>query len=234
MAKILSPVWSIIRGSIAGTTYTANTYHAIIARQRVSPIQPGTNYQAQVRASFAAANDFWKDLTQTVRDAWADWALTVTYEGPLGPYKPGARALFIGAFTLFLYGQLRGLHAHGPNTDPPQIAGLPAILAEPVDSDVVGAHISVRVTNFTDQNMLAYAARSVAFEETRTFWKGPWANRETHVLQIAPDSAETHTWPNLITGKRYFTVTRGITGPGFPHRMSAQWFLAHKAITVLP
>lgn len=100
MAKILSPIDSVRRGSVAGTTYTANKYSAIVARARVVPVNPQTGPQNLVRNAFKEACDRWRSvLTAAERTTWGLAASYMPYAGPLGTYYVGGRNLFIAAKT---------------------------------------------------------------------------------------------------------------------------------------
>lgn len=100
MAKILSPNDSVRRGSVAGTTYTANRYASIVARARVTPINPMTDHQNKIRSHFKEASDRWRDsLDAADRTTWNQAAMYMPYNGPVGPYYIGGRNLFIAAKT---------------------------------------------------------------------------------------------------------------------------------------
>lgn len=74
MAKILfGNVVGDARGSVGAITYSRNTAGAY-TRQRVSPVQPRTPRQLQVRAAFSSATQGWNALTDEQRLAWAAFA----------------------------------------------------------------------------------------------------------------------------------------------------------------
>lgn len=75
MAKILyGPVVAEARGSVAGTTYSRNTYGPYM-RNKASPVQPQSPNQVAQRASFTAMTQRWRDtLSAAQRDAWNDYA----------------------------------------------------------------------------------------------------------------------------------------------------------------
>lgn len=96
MAKILSQVDTVRRGSVGGITYTANRYAAIVARARTVPVNPNTGYQSTVREIFKhLCGDWVNSLDQEDRDSWV-WAASYhPYEGPLGTYHIPGRNYFI-------------------------------------------------------------------------------------------------------------------------------------------
>lgn len=100
MAKILSQVDTVRRGSVGGVTYTANSYSAIIARARVVPVNPQTKWQNGLRGAFKASSDRYRDLlTAQEREDWKFAATNFPYSGPLGTYYIPGRNLFIAAKT---------------------------------------------------------------------------------------------------------------------------------------
>jgi hypothetical protein len=75
------------RGKLNGSVFSRNTYGAYM-RQKVSPIQPRTARQQQVRQSLAAIASSWRDLTQTQRDGWNALAQQVTRINVFGDNVP--------------------------------------------------------------------------------------------------------------------------------------------------
>lgn len=57
------------RGSIAGTTFSKNTYGAYL-RQKVTPVNPQSASQQVVRQYLAQLAQAWRALTQAQRDGW--------------------------------------------------------------------------------------------------------------------------------------------------------------------
>jgi hypothetical protein len=58
-----------VRGKINGTVFARNRYSAF-ARNKVSPYNPQTARQQEVRAIFAQQSKSWRELPQEARDAW--------------------------------------------------------------------------------------------------------------------------------------------------------------------
>lgn len=241
MAAILSPVWSIIRRSIAGTTYTANTYHAIVARQRVAPVQPNTLYQTLIRSSMSQAASNWKTASQAERDMWYAYSLTVTYQGPLGPYAPGARQLFMAQFALRAYLQKRGLSVIEPRNYAPVTPGrLPGTVSVGEYVAPPGTGIVVGIDSPGPEGTTWHSNISIAHDATRNFWKGPYIVRDAQTASVDVPSAVVIPFTGLIAGRIYFTRTIGVTNPDglatppVGCRVSQVHFLRHVAQTVLP
>lgn len=241
MAAILSPVWSIIRRSIAGTTYTANTYHAIIARQRVAPVQPNTLYQTLIRSAMSEAAARWKQMTQDIRDMWYAYSLTVTYEGPLGPYAPGARQLFMAQWALRRYLEKRGLSPILPLGFAPVTPGrLPGVISVGDYVAPPGTGIVVGIDSPGPEGTTWHSNISMGMDATRNFWKGPYNVRDAQTVSFDVPSAGVIPFTGLIAGRIYFTRTIGVSNPDAEEtppigcRVSQVHFLRHVAQTVLP
>jgi hypothetical protein len=83
MAKI-TPILGELRGSIAGNTFSRNTYGAYV-RQRVAPIQPNTPYQMGLRSILTTLSKRWTYiLSEDKRNAWSDFARLNPFTDPLG------------------------------------------------------------------------------------------------------------------------------------------------------
>lgn len=66
---------SDISGSIGGTTFARNRGGAY-ARQRVKPLNPRSNDQANTRNRFGINSTGWRNLTEAARLSWVGWAAT--------------------------------------------------------------------------------------------------------------------------------------------------------------
>lgn len=74
MAKVVyGPIVSDARNKIGGSVFTKGHAGAVV-RRKVSPIQPRTSCQMNVRANFTGASKAWAALSDTVRAAWIAFA----------------------------------------------------------------------------------------------------------------------------------------------------------------
>jgi len=84
MAKIrFGPIVADSRGSIDGVTYSRNRFGAY-ARNRVSPVNPRTIFQTQVRETLNALSVFWRTLTEAQRAAWTALGAQIIKTDSLG------------------------------------------------------------------------------------------------------------------------------------------------------
>ena len=231
MARLLSPVASIMRGSVAGLTFTANTFHQIVVRQRTSPVQPGTNPQSRIRSAFTAASVLWKDATPTVRAAWDDYAKTLFYPGPLGPYQVPGRSVFISNLSLCYYLYLAGLMVTPPSTEPPTIAGfLSTNFYGYVPPTTPGTGYELNVNNPNDEPVLAICERSWAYELTRQFFKGPFVASTIVAPEVEPSTTETIPFLSLTANRVYFNKCRLLSSTA-PFRVSPLFYIRAIAST---
>ena len=220
MAKIVSSPWSIVRGSIAGTTYTANQYHAIIARQRVAPADPGSQPQNVVRASFSVAVSRWAQLTDAEREAWADYAGTCEFQGPAGNYYIPGREMFLRTFTTVFW--LNTVAAAGlPTTyTAPTTPGFLGITALPTTAPTTGeTGFRLNFGNANAEDVLLYAERSFAFLPTRLTYHGSYVASTLDTDAITAATAGEIPFYGLTEDRIYFTKARFISGQA-PYRLS--------------
>jgi hypothetical protein len=83
MAKFTSHVYSEIRGSISGTTYSRNRFGQYV-RRRAVPAQPRTPFQMSVRSFFGSVASRWRDLPQDSQALWRAFAERIVRTDSLG------------------------------------------------------------------------------------------------------------------------------------------------------
>ncbi len=229
--KFLSQVYTIARGSVGGITYTANQFAALIARAKTSPVNPNTPRQTIIRSAFSGANQLWKDATQVVRDGWDDYASTLIFSGPLGSYALPGRQVFIANISLALFLQATEGVPVAVATDPPVIPGF--LDLEGVGSVAfvpVGTGVSISGTFTGSENAVLSAWRSVAFNLTRTRFKGPFKTLTLDTVSIVAPGSGLIDFSGLTIGLRYFMKIRGITAQA-PFRSSAVFYDSAIAVT---
>lgn len=122
MAKIkFTAFLADMRGKIAGTVFTKNRAGAV-ARTKVSPSNPQTNFQLGVRAVLTGLSQGWRGLTQAQRDAWSTAVQNFPRTNVFGDSNIlSGHQLYIG-----LNGQLAAAGASFITT-PPNPTGAPAV-----------------------------------------------------------------------------------------------------------
>lgn len=211
MAKALSPLASIIRGSVAGSTFTANQFAQIIIRARTAPVQPGTVNQSKIKAQFTAANSAWHGLTVDQRRAWIDYAATLTYSGPLGTYKVPGRQVFLSNYGTARYLYDRGVLPADPVTTAPTIPGFLAFsdlnIEAPSSTDV---GYKITGANPNTESIGVYVMNSIAFDESRYRYKGPFKSDTIFSTTVPPQGDFEVNVIGLNVDSKYFCSVRGI------------------------
>lgn len=214
MAKFLSQVYTVIRGSVGGVTYLAGPHHALIARARVAPVNPASPNQNLVRGFWSQAATEWHGLTDIVRRQWAQYALTVQFQSPTGPYTVSGRALFTSYRMVYWYLLYKLIYAY-VNTGAPTT---PGALLTPTASDAAlsapGIGRTITINNLNIGRVTAYLELSPIQSTIRNSWKGPF-DSTTLVGSgiISPSSSSPISFTGLVSGAVYF-VRIGLISTG--------------------
>lgn len=220
MAKILSSPWSIIRGSIGGTTYFSGPHNAILARQRTSPVNPRTLYQQIIRGAMAAAQSIWQAGSAAERTAWNTYAQTVVYSGPLGNYTPSGIQMFHAALVLGKYMSQRFAAIITLNITAPVVSGLMLQSGIVVDvPSVAGTGFNMKIDNSDTEGAIALIRISPAYKQSRNFYKGPYDPAKEQILTVAAGTTTPVDILGLVEGMAYFVSSR-LIGQGELHRIS--------------
>lgn len=232
MAKALSHTMSTIRGSVAGLTYSANQFAQIYMKARSAPVQPNTLAQTYVRQALNYASIAWQQLTQADRDAWEDYADTVTYLGPQGSYKIPGRQIMIAGFSLAQYLNAIGAAIVGPDPAPPVIPGRFVLGGiEAAAGPNPGTGFGITINNYGDSKGFALIDVSPPQNLTRQRYKGPWDNNKLTHVALPATTSTTKTIDGLVEGMVYFARIRCVTDDG-SHRLSSETFLRFVADTL--
>lgn len=236
MATIVSSPWSIIRGSIAGTTYLSGPGHPIIARQRVAPVQPVTNPRTKIKASMATAVAKWDSLTDEVRGEWEAYAQTVTFVGPTGSYSPSGRQLAIGQYIATQYID-DNAHPSSPlvatMADAPVNAGQLATPDITISDPSTGTGFTVACKNQDLETMTFYVTRSLAQSPSRNYYKGPWVPQLSQSDEAVFGASASFDFSAPYDGAVVFIRVRGISSLS-PRRMCGEQIIRAVAVTPGP
>lgn len=224
MAKILSQVWASISGSVGGITYLNGPHHAIIARARVAPVQPGTTFQSNARAAWNGASAVWESLPEAQHNLWADYARTVTFQGKQGNYTVTGRSLFMAGRQLQLYGLVRLLYVPAIDNTAPVETGLLLPSGFSVGPPIgVGTGFRIDFNADLNDDTAFLTQISGQFTRTRNFWKGPWATRDDKYTVVAAGAAGSVDYLGLVDTAIYFVRVKAVADDA-PGRISAEWF----------
>lgn len=221
MARFLSQLMTIGRGSIGGLTLTANQFHQLIIRARTAPVQPNTTPQTDIRLAFTSAESAWEGLTAAAQDDWDNYALHTPYSGPLGDYDVTGRLMFHAVFGLVFYMNATLAAGMSTVTDAPPTPGfaqMPAFTVGPPQLGDVGVTVSGTIPIF-DQDVFMFAQRSIPFTSTRRRFKGPWDTATNQAVDFAAGVPTDIDFIGLTLGDIIFIHIRGIITPA-PHRIA--------------
>jgi len=206
MAKIVSPVWSHISGSIAGTTYLTTAAGQIIGRQRTVPVNTPSTFKTAIKNALQTRAAHWNALTTAQRTGWDVWAQANGYPDGRTPYMSGT--VFIQFLSnIGIAGVITGLFDDRPDTNNiPQcnISPTPPVTPSP------GA-IAVKISNVGPQRVYAYVEISAGFNAARRSYKGPYNWNMAKAFSIASGVSPVTDFVGLVAGLRYFVRVRVCT-----------------------
>lgn len=211
LAKMLSQVATIIRGSAGGVTYTANQYQQIIMRARTSPVNPGSTNQGRIRAAFSQAEVLWAGLTEGERSEWDQYSDTVTRTNVFGTYTAPGRQTFIGNIGLRKYLTARGVVFTSPVNTAPLTPGPLSIPVLTETAPASGTGFQVGVGNGNAEDCWAVWEISPPQRGTRNFWKGPWLSNQLAAVSVTASTSGVISFTSLTEDMIYFVRVRFIT-----------------------
>lgn len=227
MAICRSHLFSALAGSIGGITYLRNRYCAIVARARVTPVDPATDAQALVRARFSATMAAWQALSISQRDEWEWFASGTPWNNHLGEE---CRLTGLGIYMSIRLAALQ-IDPTIPSAtfDSPQCTpGLfprELIDIEPCTSGVLNQGFKITVVNNHPTCAIKLGFHmSSAQNRSINFWKGPYDNRSYFVsASILPTFGVTIAKIGLIAGSRYFLKVRVLDDTN-KNLVSSDWY----------
>ena len=210
MAKFLSQIMTIARGSVGGVTFTANQFQQLIMRAKTAPVNPSSSVQSSIRSAFAQACSRWAILTDEQRQAWSDYAETLQFTGPLGPYTMPGRQVMVGNLTLVLYGNNYLETPLVPIWTAPTTPGFTAFSDVKPVPVTTGVGVALTITNTTGKDMHALVERSIAFPASRNLFKGPFLSSSAQFVPCPDPTSVLLEFKNLEVGAVYFMRVRGV------------------------
>lgn len=210
MARMLSQVATIIRGSVGGLTYLSNQYHQIVMRARTAPVQPVSIYRTAIKAAFAFAQGLWDGATQSDRDRWQTYAANTPYTGPLGQYSITGRQMFMASHALALY--MNDIYSAGmaTATTPPVVNGFLALGSITLNAPgAAGTGFNVSIVNILGNgDATALVEISPPFTQTRNQYKGPWLPAQSIIIPCTAGASGQADLVGLVSGSVYFLKIR--------------------------
>jgi hypothetical protein len=233
MAVITSHIWSTARGSVGGITYFSGPENPILARERVNPVNPGSDGQQNIRSAFTMATQAWQDLTDDFRDNYKAWALAMGF-------KFAGRHTYITHRGMFNWLRLLGFSTpYDPWEDiVPPVISLPLAQYYVNSLPPLPNHPYIKFSIFNGlqlyhQRFMIQFCNPRVLPPARNFWKGPYEPKNQILTgAIAPDGTSVST-VDFAAGEdghaTFVRVTPYIFGPD--QDVPGNWVIKGPAIT---
>lgn len=212
MAQLLSPIGSMIRGSVAGLTFTATRNAPIVIRRRIAPMNTFTNPRTASRGSLAAAVALWNTLTETQRGDWDNFGLTLTKTKPEGTYTLTGREAMIG-ITQFAHRMKQlGLISTDPSGVAPVLFGwLPEPTYTPTTLITTGVGFRVRYQYLLGSAQDIFYCLSEAGSPRRNYRLSRWSQATWNKLSLSGITDSHLVFTGLVEGAAYYVKFRSMT-----------------------
>lgn len=209
----LSHIFTSMRNSVGGITYTANRYASIVGRARIKPVNPSSLVQELMRTNFNAAVAGWKALDPAERTAWSNFAKDTPWWNALGEeIALTGQAMYIA--------QRCAAMAANPATvidDLKDCACTPGLFPSPLvtteccTNPVIGGVITVENQHHTVA-CDAIVRISTPQNFSRTYWNGPYRYAMQILLTgISAGATDDAEFCPVCLG-RYFYEVRAFDG----------------------
>ena len=208
-----SHIFTSMRNSVGGITYTANRYASIVGRANVKPVNPSTVAQELMRTNFNASVAGWKALEEAERVAWTNFAKDTPWYNGLG------EEISLTGQAMYIAQRCAAMAANAATViadldDCPCAPGLfpsPLVTVGCCTNPTIGGIITVQNQHDTIA-MDAIVRISSAQNFSRTYWNGPYRHDTQILLEgIAAGATDDAEFCPLCLG-RYFYEVRGFDG----------------------
>jgi hypothetical protein len=143
--------------------------------------------------------------------------------------------MFVACISLAQYIDARELFDLTVSPTPPVVPGFyspgPIATDDPQTPSVTG--IALRISNATGVDGVALVERSIAFNQTRMRYKGPFLSESAKAVAIPSGTSTYVEFTGLAEDYAYFTRCRILTDEA-PFRMSAEYIFRHIAVDTTP
>jgi hypothetical protein len=155
MAKLISPYFSQIKGSIGDTTFYDTPDNPINARSRVKPFNPSSSDQMTSRLAFAAAVGTWPALSSSQRLNYHDLAAQLKANFPSLVKTANGRSLFCRFYSIQeLFYRIGVSTMHGQiNIDNTYCVETPQTVGETTPIVTPGTGFTLVIYNYHDADL---------------------------------------------------------------------------------
>lgn len=206
MARIVSPVWSEARGSIAGTTYLTTPTGQIIARQRTRPVDQPTNPRTHIRNTMITLASAWRELTDQQRGDWDVWAGGHGYSNGRQAFMAGPAVIEYVIRSMLLTPQISRVNTAPNGTKTPSVA---VQTLTPVGPGT--GLVNIGMDNEGAMDCVCLIEISPPQDPSRNYYKGPWDSSRTTAIVAADASQGSYEFEGLQTDAKYFIRVRAVS-----------------------
>lgn len=229
MAKLISPLFSQIKGSIGNTTFYDTPVNPICSRSRVSPFNPNSERQLISRLSFLQAVAAWSLLSSAQRQDYHDLALSLKSSYPSLVKTSNGRSLFCRLFSVQQLMAARDLITFSNliNIDMPYVAETPQTIAAISPLTGIGTGFVITIWNYHAYDLTWIAELSPPLPLTTYFYSGSfdWDHSGSGSINQAtgPGSpgSVVGVYSTLLPNKAYFVRIRLISKASLPGNWSS-------------
>jgi hypothetical protein len=229
MAKLISPLFSQVKGSIGYTTFYNTTDNPICGRSRVMPFNPRSSNQLTSRQSFMDAVASWPLLSAGLRDDYHALATTLKTNFPALVKTANGRSLFLRLFSVQTLMKMRGLNNYSgyTNIDSSYIADSPqtSIVIGPLAG--AGYGFTVWVYNYHGEDLryiieMSPAQRPVSYYFSGGFdWNASGSGGIDSAAGPGYPGTQMLTFATLTNTKVYYVRVRLMASEGQPCNWSS-------------
>lgn len=202
-------------GSVGGLTFSHNRF-GMYCRARVTPVNPSSEFQVEIRNFVATLANLWIDLlTDAQRSAWETYAANVAMVGKLGGQ------IFLTGLNHYIRSNVGVLQAGGTRVDDgPTIFNLGEYTVAEITASEAAQEISLAFTDtdawVTEVGGLMMILDSRPQNPTRNYFKGPFRYADVVEGAVeAPASPQVHEPPYaFVEGQKLFCQIRTVRADG--------------------
>lgn len=215
MARMSSPVFGSIRGSINGSTYGASKTHTIVSRGKVANTDHRSPQQMLMRSAFALASKSWQRIDDQKRLMWDVYAQSIALNASSDSHNPTGRNVMIAATSLARYIIALGCPDLNVSDAPPEVPGrylLTAATTYPLTDPGTGFRLYVVNTHGTFIAFIVEISRP--FDPSANSCFDHYDSSRSIVGTLSSPNNFPVFFTDLKLGRRYFWRIRAITGGG--------------------
>jgi len=229
MAICKSHLFSMMVNSIGGVTYFRTRYCQIVARNRTIPADPNTPAQQTIRTTFGTAAAQWALISEDDRAAWKDFADQTPWLNKLG------QVIHLTAQSMYI--AIRTANTQCTPTAPPATWNrppkVPGLLPQPhIDTTdcpfppPTNVGQKVEITNQSATQSMKFSIYFAGpFNPSVHYYKGPYDPLlYLCTPSVLPGATVSVPYCDLILGRRYFIMVRGLLHPDRINMTTEQYF----------